>query len=235
MNNKKNIKSIRKVVYLFAIGVLLVYPIISTITDEITGRTLYKYCSSFPRERNPLDYSDIGQVDTQDIKISGNTVAEQTVQSPVYRIRRINIKVKSGEDYKNARLNIQLVNLSSHKVIWEGSMGVEKADKKGFLDFVVSKDSTSNQNLQGASLGLRLSVLNPAADREIILLGYQEDRYPNGKLKLNGRDIGADLIFSITGITKKDFGYVKFWIRVFYCSIVAVALWFLYRKNKYEE
>lgn len=114
-------------------------------------------------------------------------------------------------------------------------MGVEKADKKGFLDFVVSKDSTSNQNLQGASLGLRLSVLNPAADREIILLGYQEDRYPNGKLKLNGRDIGADLIFSITGITKKDFGYVKFWIRVFYCSIVAVALWFLYRKNKYEE
>ena len=240
MNNKKNIKSIRKVVYLFAIGVLLVYPIISTITDEITGRTLYKYCSSFPRERNPLDYSDIGKVDTQDIKISGKTVAEQTFQSPFYQISKINIKVKSGEDYKNEKLNIQLVNLDSHKVIWEGSMDAKKADKRGFLKFVVRKDSTSNQHLKGESLGLRLSVLNPVADQKIILLGYQEDRYPNGKLKFDGQDIGADLIFSITGITKKDFGYVKFWIRVFYCSIVAVVLWLLYRKNKrrknkYEE
>lgn len=222
-------------IYRLFIILLLAYPFVGTAIDSMTGHIAYKYCVSFPREKGLLDYSDTGSHGTQEINLQGVKSAEQSFCSPFNQIIQINVNLEDHSEKSAEAMKISLVNLDSGSVISEWDIDSGSINESGVLNLPVQQDHSDSWKMVNQEYAIMCTEPGDRKRSDYTLKAYDSDIYPDGTLKIDGKDTGTDLVFSVTGYQKRSFEYVRLWIRILFSGILILVLQFINRKKEHEK
>jgi len=227
-------KRILNIYHLFII-LLLAYPFVGTAVDSMTGHIAYKYCAGFPREKGLLDYSETGDHATREFNLQGVKKAEQSFRSPFNQIIQISVNLGDHSEKSAEAMKISLVNLDNGSVINEWGVDSGSIDESGVLNLPVQNDHSDSWNMMNQEYAIVCTEPEDGQISAYTLKAYDSDIYPDGALKIDGKDTGTDLVFSVTGYQKRSFEYVKLWIRILFSGILILILQFTNRKKNYEK